>query len=66
MNHIVRTFGIGCDEVVGEINVNVTRPDGTVDTLDCVSIDEARKYVSRYNARGWNAYIQTITTDCEG
>lgn len=51
-------------EVVGTINVVVTRPDGTVDMIDCICIDEAKKYMRRYNARGWNAYIQIITTDC--
>lgn len=49
-------------EVVGTINVVVTRPDGIVDFIGCVCIDEAKKYMRRYNARGWSAYI---TTDCE-
>lgn len=53
-------------EVVGEINVVVTRPDGIVDIIGCICMDEAKKYMRRYNERGWNAYIQTITTDCEG
>ena len=53
-------------EVVGTINVVVTRPDGIVDMIGCICIDEAKKYMRRYNARGWNAYIQIITTDCEG
>ena len=53
-------------EVVGTINVVVTRPDGIVDFIGCICIDEAKKYVRRYNSRGWNAYIQIITTDCEG
>lgn len=81
MDYIVRTFGIGCDEVecstyenafsiarevVGEIKVVVTRPDGIVDIIGCICMDEAKKYMRRYNARGWSAYIQTITTDCEG
>ena len=51
-------------EVVGEINVVVTRPDGIVDFIGCICIDEAKKFMSRYNARGWRAYIQIITTDC--
>ena len=53
-------------QVVGEIKVVVTRPDGTVDIIDCICMDEAKKFMRRYNARGWNAYIQIITTDCEG
>lgn len=53
-------------EVVGTINVVVTRPDGIVDFIGCICMDEAKKYMRRYNARGWNAYIQIITTDCEG
>lgn len=52
-------------EVVGEINVVVTRPDGIVDFIGCICIDEAKKFMRRYNARGLNAYIQIITTDCE-
>lgn len=52
-------------EVVGEIKVVVTRPDGIVDMIGCICMDEAKKYMRRYNARGWNAYIQIITTDCE-
>ena len=52
-------------EVVGEIRVVVTRPDGEVDFILCVCLDEAKKYARRYTERGWNAYIQTITTDCE-
>lgn len=51
-------------EVVGTINVVVTRPDGIVDFIGCICMDEAKKYMRRYNARGWNAYIQIITTDC--
>ena len=51
-------------EVVGEINVVVTRPDGVVDFIGCICMDEAKKYVRRYSARGWSAYIQIITTDC--
>lgn len=66
MDYIVKTFGTGCDEVVGTINVVVTRPDGIVDMIGCICIDEAKKYMLRYNERGWNAYIQIITTDCEG
>lgn len=53
-------------EVVGEIRVVVTRSDGVVDFIGCICIDEAKKYMRRYNARGWNAYIQIITTDYEG
>ena len=53
-------------EVVGEINVVVTRHDGIVDFIGCICMDEAKKYVRRYNERGWNAYIKIITTDCEG
>lgn len=52
-------------EVVGTINVVVTRPDGTVDVIGCICIDEAKKYMRRYNARGLDAYIQIITTDCD-
>lgn len=52
-------------EVVGEIKVVVTRPDGIVDFIGCICIDEAKKFIRRYNARGWSAYIQIITTDCE-
>ena len=52
-------------EVVGEISVVVTRPDGTVDMIGCICMDEAKKLMRRYNARGWNAYIQIITTGCE-
>lgn len=52
-------------EVVGTINVVVTRPDGIVDMIGCICMDEAKKYMRRYNARGLNAYIQIITTDCE-
>ena len=51
-------------EVVGEINVVVTRPDGIVDFIGCICMDEAKKFMLRYNARGWSAYIQIITTDC--
>ena len=64
MDYIVKTFGTGCDEVVGTINVVVTRPDGIVDMIGCICIDEAKKYMRRYNERGWNAYIKIITTDC--
>lgn len=53
-------------EVVGEIKVVVTRPDGIVDFIGCICMDEAKKYMRRYNARDWSAYIQIITTDCEG
>lgn len=53
-------------EIVGEIKVVVTRPDGIVDMIGCICMDEAKKYMRRYNARGWSAYIQIITTDCEG
>lgn len=53
-------------DVVGEIRVVVTRPDGIVDFIGCICIDEAKKFMRRYNARGWSAYIQIITTDCEG
>ena len=52
-------------EVVGTINVVVTRPDGIVDMIGCICMDEAKKFMRRYNARGWSAYIQIITTDCE-
>lgn len=51
-------------EVVGEIRVVVNSPDGTVDMIDCICMDEARKFMRRYNDRGWAAYIQIITTDC--
>lgn len=51
-------------EVVGEIKVVVTRPDGIVDFIGCICMDEAKKYMRRYNERGLNAYIQIITTDC--
>lgn len=50
--------------VVGEIKAVVTRPDGIVDFIGCICMDEAKKYMRRYNARGWSAYIQIITTDC--
>lgn len=53
-------------QVVGEIKVVVTRPDGIVDFIGCICIDEAKKFMRRYNARGWNAYIKIITADCEG
>lgn len=52
-------------EVVGEIKVVVTRPDGIVDFIGCICMDEALKYMHRYNERCWNAYIKIITTDCE-
>ena len=51
-------------EIVGEIKVVVTRPDGIVDFIGCICMDEAKKYVRRYSARGWSAYIQTITNTC--
>ena len=51
-------------EVVGEINVVVTRPDGIVDMIDCICMDEAKKFMHRYNERGWRAHIQTITNTC--
>ena len=51
-------------EVVGTINVVVTRPDGIVDMIGCICIDEAKKFIRRYNERGWSAHIQIITTDC--
>lgn len=51
-------------EVVGEIRVVVTRPDGIVDFIDCICMDEALKYMRRYNERGWRAHIQTITNTC--
>ena len=57
------TYNTAC--VVGEIKVVVTRPDGIVDFIGCICMDEAKKFMRRYNARGWNAYIQIITTDCE-
>lgn len=53
-------------EVIGEIKVVVTKSDGIVDFIGCICMDEAKKYMRRYNARGLNAYIQIITTDCEG
>ena len=53
-------------QVVGEIKVVITRPDGTEDAIDCTCLDEALKYARRYTDRGWNARIQIITTDCEG
>ena len=53
-------------EVVGEIKVVVTSYDSIVDVIDCICMDEAKKYMRRYNDRGWNAYIKIITTDCEG
>ena len=52
-------------EVVGKFKVVFTRPDGTVDAINCICMDEALKYMHRYNARGWNACIKIITTDCE-
>ena len=51
-------------EVVGTINVVVTRPDGTIDNIECICMDEALKYMHRYNERGWHAHIQTITNTC--
>jgi hypothetical protein len=51
-------------EVVGEIKVVVTRPDGIVDMIGCICMDEAKKFMRRYNARGWIAYIQIITNTC--
>lgn len=51
-------------KVVGTINVVVTRPDGIVDFIGCMCMDEAKKFMRRYNARGWIAYIKIITTDC--
>ena len=51
-------------EIVGEINVVVTRPDGTVDAINCICMDEALKYMHRYNERGWRAHIKTITNTC--
>ena len=51
-------------EVVGEINVVVTRPDGIVDFIGCICMDEALKYMHRYNERGWRAHIQKITNTC--
>lgn len=53
-------------QVVGEIKVVVTRPDGIVDFIGCICIDEAKKFMRRYNDRGWAAYIQTINNNCEG
>lgn len=38
--------------------VDITRPDGTTDTLDCDSYYEALKYKERYDARGWAAEIR--------
>lgn len=51
-------------QVVGEIKVVVTRPDGIVDMIGCICMDEALKYMHRYNERGWRAHIQTITNTC--
>lgn len=51
-------------DVVGEIRVVVTRPDGIVDFIGCICMDEAKKFMRRYNARGWSAHIQTITNTC--
>ena len=51
-------------EIVGEINVVVTSPDGIVDMIGCICMDEAKKYMRRYNERGWRAHIQTITNTC--
>lgn len=51
-------------DVVGEIRVVVTRPDSTVDFIGCICMDEAKKFMRRYNASGWSSYIQIITTDC--
>ena len=53
-------------EVVGEIKVVVTRSDSIVDVIDCICMDEAKKYMRRYNARGWSARIKIITTYCDG
>ena len=51
-------------EIVGEIKVVVTSPDGTIDNIECICMDEALKYMHRYNERGWRAHIQTITNTC--
>lgn len=45
-------------QVVGTITVIVNRPDGTVDAINCICLDEAMKYAHRYTERGWNARIQ--------
>lgn len=50
---------------VGKIKVVVTGPDCTVDAINCICMDEAKKYMRRYNERGWSAYIKIITNDCE-
>ena len=43
----------------GNIEVIVTRPNGTKDTIDCICYDEALKYIHRYTNRGWAARIST-------
>lgn len=45
-------------QVVGTITVIVNRPDGTVDTINCMCLDEAMKYAHRYTDRGWHARVQ--------
>lgn len=40
------------------ISVVVTRPDGDVDVIVCICLDEAKKYLRRYNDRGWPAVLQ--------
>ena len=67
----IAKLSTGCDNYdtswIGyQIRVVVSRPDGTIDNIECICMDEALKYMHRYNERGWSAHIQTITTDCEG
>ena len=43
-----------------QIQVVVTRPDGGIDVIECICLDEAKKYLRRYNDRGWRAVLKLV------
>lgn len=47
-------------QLEAQIQVVVTRPDGDIDVIECICIDEAKKYLRRYNDRGWRAVLKLV------
>lgn len=47
-------------ELEAQIQVVVTRPDGDIDVIGCICLDEAKKYLRRYNDRGWSAVLRLV------
>ena len=65
----IAKLSTGCNNydtawIGSQIRVVVNRPDGTIDNIECICMDEALKYMHRYNERGWRAHIQLITNTC--